>query len=138
MTSYLYTAPKTPSYCKYIVSMNSRLLQEKTYRACSVGIRYIEGFLGSRENTLVREVCGVLTSNSGPCDPHVHTRFKCRIPRYLHVVPPLVVTKMLLAPLVATPTKIRGVALPDVPDVLSKVTHAIPGPHDENTRRSEA
>lgn len=33
---------------------------------------------------------------------------------------------MLVAPLLATPTKMRGVAVPDVPDVLSKVTHAIP------------
>jgi hypothetical protein len=33
---------------------------------------------------------------------------------------------MLVAPLLATPTKMRGVAVPDVADVLSKVTHAIP------------
>lgn len=35
-------------------------------------------------------------------------------------------TNMLFDPLLATPTKIRGVALPDEPDVESKVTQAKP------------
>ena len=35
-------------------------------------------------------------------------------------------TKILSEPLFATPTKIRGVAFPDEPDVESKVTHESP------------
>jgi hypothetical protein len=34
--------------------------------------------------------------------------------------------KRLLEPVVATPTKIRGVALPEEPDVESKVTNETP------------
>lgn len=40
--------------------------------------------------------------------------------------PPLVDTYTLLEPLFATPTKIRGVAVPEEPEDLSKVTQAIP------------
>lgn len=43
-----------------------------------------------------------------------------------HEVPPLVVMNTLVEPALATPTKIRGVADPDVPDDLSKVTQAMP------------
>ena len=42
------------------------------------------------------------------------------------VLPASLVTKMLFDPLFATPTNILGVALPKVPDVVSKVTQAIP------------
>lgn len=35
-------------------------------------------------------------------------------------------TKTLFEPLFATPTKIRGVAAPEEPEVRSKVTHEIP------------
>lgn len=50
---------------------------------------------------------------------------------YIHVAPASVETNTFEAPLLATPTKIRGVGEPDEPVVESKVTHAIP----VNTRR---
>ena len=42
------------------------------------------------------------------------------------MLPPSFVTKTLLDPILATPTKILGVAEPDEPEVLSKVTQEIP------------
>ena len=42
------------------------------------------------------------------------------------VLPAFSLTKMLLAPLFITPTKIRGVAVPVVPDVESNVTQERP------------
>lgn len=44
----------------------------------------------------------------------------------IQVDPPFVDTKMLEDPWLATPTKMRGVGEPAVPEVESKVTHAIP------------
>ena len=44
----------------------------------------------------------------------------------IHVEPASLDTKRLLEPTVATPTKIRGVALPDEPDVESNVTKETP------------
>lgn len=42
------------------------------------------------------------------------------------MLPPSFVTKTLLDPILATPTKILGVAEPDELEVLSKVTQEIP------------
>ncbi len=45
---------------------------------------------------------------------------------YVQVAPASVETNTFEAPLLATPTKMRGVGEPDEPVVESKVTHAIP------------
>ena len=44
----------------------------------------------------------------------------------IQVEPPTLDTKTELAPVLATPTKIRGVALPEEAEVESKVIHARP------------
>lgn len=44
----------------------------------------------------------------------------------VHVEPASLETKTLFEPLLATPTKIRGVAFPLEPEVESNVTHATP------------
>lgn len=44
----------------------------------------------------------------------------------LQVAPASVDTKTEAAPVLATPTKMRGVAVPEVPEVVSKVIQAIP------------
>lgn len=44
----------------------------------------------------------------------------------VHVLPESLETKILLEPWLATPTKIRGVAFPEDPEVESKVTQETP------------
>ena len=68
-----------------------------------------------------------LAGNGGPCNWSDQRYFKnFTICAYSHVLPPSLETKILDFPLLATPTKMRGVAVPFDPEVESKVTKAIP------------
>lgn len=61
-----------------------------------------------------------------PLAKRITTLYDSGLLIYSQDEPPLVETYTLFVPLFATPTKIRGVADPDDPEDLSKVTQAIP------------
>lgn len=67
-----------------------------------------------------------LPGNSRPCQKFEALKDVYEGYTVLQVLPAFVLTKMLLESLLATPTNMRGVAAPLVPEVESNVTQAIP------------
>ena len=67
------------------------------------------------------------TRNCAPFDIDIgHHKRSLVYDEYAQVVPASSDTYMLSRPISATPTKIRGVAFPDEPDVESNVTQVMP------------